>query len=428
VGKIACWTINGGHGAPAILPTIDRPHHRAFAHPTNCLATCVLAALLLWPMAAPVGAAPNEDAAATPAMAEYRRKLEEYTRARQAFEDEAGTYWNAIAQKRRTRIDKRRSNQEILLDDYVLTHPPVYAGPRRPIDPSAPDAKPPPPPYVPVVADFLKAAADEFAFVPKRPASEIEYMRAYAEVAAAAGLTKDQVVRVYVFEAGGNGTYETQAGLEYSTKARAITTALGYNQLLTTNTVGLLAEHGDLLVKALKAKAARSSGEAKTALERKTTVLRRMVEFTRSVPNAWSEHDKIGKTPKGLGVHALNLDVDVGPLLQTHKLLDSVVFARRKGYTAPLSAAELEMMNLTGDGNGFDMVTMPAAMRDKVPTSNFFQRGGYERNPVASRNNTVAKLLAVTDARMDRGVAMQGAKDLAAAYGAAAAAKNRSPD
>jgi len=38
------------------------------------------------------------------------------------------------------------------------------------------------------------------------------------------------------------------------------------------------------------------------------------------------------------------------------------------------------------------MVTMPQAMREQVPTSNFFQRGGYERNPVAIHHNTVAKL------------------------------------
>ena len=55
------------------------------------------------------------------------------------------------------------------------------------------------------------------------------------------------------------------------------------------------------------------------------------------------------------------------------------------------------MMNLTGDSTGLDMVTMPQAMREQVPTSNFFQRSGYERNPVAIRHNTVAKLLAITD-------------------------------
>src|SRR5262249_56601231 len=124
----------------------------------------------------------------------------------------------------------------------------------------------------------------------------------------------------------------------------------------------------------------------------------------------------VSANEKGWAVHALNLEVDVGPDLQTHKLLTSVIFARRKGYTRPLTAAELEMMNLTGDGNGFDMVTMPLEMRDKVPTSNFFQRAGYERNPVAIRNNTVAKLMAATDAVMDRGLALQGAKDLAGVF------------
>jgi hypothetical protein len=62
------------------------------------------------------------------------------------------------------------------------------------------------------------------------------------------------------------------------------------------------------------------------------------------------------------------------------------------------------------------MVTMPQAMREQVPTSNFFQRGGYERNPVAVRHNTVAKLLAVTEARMDSASTQSGAKELAAAF------------
>jgi hypothetical protein len=112
----------------------------------------------------------------------------------------------------------------------------------------------------------------------------------------------------------------------------------------------------------------------------------------------------------------MNLDLDVGPLLQAQKLRDSVVFARARGYGAALDAAELEMMNLTGDGNGIDMVLLPARWRDRVPTANFFQPGGYERNPVAIRNNVVAKLLAATSARMDEEVKLQGAKDLAALF------------
>ncbi len=98
------------------------------------------------------------------------------------------------------------------------------------------------------------------------------------------------------------------------------------------------------------------------------------------------------------------------------KLLDSVRFARAKGYSAPLSAAELELMNLTGDGNGIDMVTMPQTLRERVPTANFFQQSGYERNPVARRTATVAGLIADMESKMARGAQSPGARDLAAAF------------
>jgi hypothetical protein len=268
-----------------------------------------------------------------------------------------------------------------------------------------------------VVGDFLKSAAEHFNFVPQHPQGEVDFKRAYARVAAAAGITREQAVRIYGFEAGGNGRYDVQAGLEHHRPgARAISTALGYNQLLTTNTISILAEHGDRLTVTLLAKAATAPDGARQALERKIAALKRMVEFSRTVPQRWSEQEKLANTPEGYGPHALNLDIDIGPLLQTQKLVDSIVFARRRGYDRPLSAAELEMMNLTGDGNGFDMVSMPLAMREKVPTSNFFLQGGYERNPIASRNNVVAKLIAATDTRMDAEVTKQGARDLAAAF------------
>jgi hypothetical protein len=386
------------------------------------LGSCLAAALLISPCLAagpggpgtPVATAP----ASSPAMVEYRRKLDEYARARAKFDDEASAYWKSIADKRRQRNAKRRAGREIVLADYVLTQPVVYAGPPQPVDPSAPGPPPRPPrEYVPVVADFLKYAAEHFNFTPQRPRGEMEYKRAYAKAALAAGLTKSQIVRIYAFESGGNGGYDVQAGLEYvSPNARAINSALGYNQLLNTNSVELLAEKGDRFVDVLKARAVGLTGEAKAALERKIEVLRRMIAFSRTVPDDWTEHDKLANTPRGFAVHSLNLDIDVGPLLQTQKLVDSVHFARSKGHTAPLTAAELEMMNLTGDGNGIDMVTMPAALREKVPTSNFFQQGGYGRNPVASRNNVVAKLIAATDAKMDREVQLQGARDLAAAF------------
>ncbi len=384
-----------------------------------------LALLALAPRAMAMDAAPLPAAvsgalaqAASPeAIAEYRRKLREYQEARGAFEQEAGAYWSAIADKRRGRNAKRREHLAIGADDYVLTQPPVYTGPKRPVNPEPEPERPPRErKYIPVVADLLKAASEYFQFTPQRPASEIEFKRAYARVAAAAGLTREQAVRVYAFETGGNGNHDMQSGLEYSRQARAISTAIGYNQLLTTNSVELIAEQGAEFVRALNEKAAQMSGAARGAMERKIAVLKRMVAQARSVPDDWSQHEKLGDTPQGWAMHAMVLDIDVGPLLQTHKLLTSVIFARAKGYTRPLSAAELEMMNLTGDSTGLDMVTMPQALREQVPTSNFFQRSGYERNPVAIRHNTVAKLLAVTDSRMDSNSRLPGAKELAAAF------------
>jgi len=357
-----------------------------------------------------------QSAGASPAVLEYRRKLAEYQAARAAFDAEAGAYWSQISEKRKGRNAKRRSGQQITLDDYVLEHPPLYSGPKRPVNPEPeqtperPERKP-----IPVVADLLRAAQELYQFTPQRPSSEVEFKRAYARYALANGLTREQAVRVYSFETGGTGSYDVQAGIEHGGR-RAISTAMGYNQLLTTNSVELLAEQGHEFIRALSDKVARTSGPARQALEHKLGVLKKMVAHAKAVPDTWSEHEKIGNTAQGWAMHAMVLDVDIGPMLQTHKLLTSVLFARAKGYSRPLSAAELEMMNLTGDGTGLDMVTMPQAMREQVPTSNFFQRGGYERNPVAIRHNTVAKLLAVTDDRMDSNSSKPGARELAAAF------------
>jgi len=350
------------------------------------------------------------------AIAEYRRKLKEYQEARAAFEEEASAYWSAISEKRRGRNAKRRERQPITFDDYVLQQPPVYTGPKRPVNPEPGEERPPRQPKpMPVVSDLLKAAAEHFQFTPQRPTTEVEFKRAYARYALAAGLTREQAVRVYSFETGGNGNHDMQSGYR-GPGTRPISTAIGYNQLLTTNSVELMAEQGHEFVRALIEKAAALSGPARKAMDHKLAVLKKMVAFTRSVPDDWSAHEKLADTPEGWAVHAMVLDIDVGPMLQTHKLLTSVIFARAKGYNRPLTAAELEMMNLTGDGTGLDMVTMPQAMREQVPTSNFFQRGGYERNPVAIRHNTVAKLLAVTDERMTFNSSKPGAKELAGVF------------
>lgn len=363
---------------------------------------------------------PKVQAASAEAMAEYRRRLRDYTIAWQGFDTEATAYWNAIADKRRARLAKRRDGQPVSLEDYVLTQPPVYAGPSRPVDPAAPDRPPPAArdtKYVPTIPEMLASARKHFQFAPQRPASELEFKRAYARAVAAEGVSAELAVRLYAFETGGVGTYDVQSGLLNARPgAKPLSAAVGYNQLLITYTMHLLADQGDDFVRVLTAKAAGLAGAQRETMVEKIAALRRMIAFSRTVPANWNAQERLGETEQGWGVHALLLDIDVGPLLQARKLIASIRYAHMRGYRQELTAAELQMMNLMGDGSGLDIIMMPQAMRDQVPTANFFQRRGYERNSVASRNNTVARLLSVTDARMDAAVQRQGARDLAASF------------
>ena len=353
-----------------------------------------------------------------PAVAEYQAKLAAYEQAHGAYEAQSKAYWNAISEKRKLRRDKRRQHQRIAANDYVLTQPPVYDGPPRPKNPLAPPTPPSEQRQIPVVADFLEAAREAYGFVPDRPRDELEFKRAYAAAALSAGLDKRQVVGIYAFETGGHGAYDTQAGLLFDRPgARAISPALGYNQLLSTLTISLLAEHGNKVVALLAQKERHLSGEARIRMAHKIAALRRMIAVARSVPHRWSAYDRLAKhTAKGMGMHAVLLDVDIGPLLQVENLANSLHFARVKGYEGRMSAAELELMNLAGAGNGIDMVMMPQSLREQVPTSNFFVPSGYWRNPIARRTKVVAGLIAEIQNHIDRAEKNPGAQELAAAF------------
>src|SRR6202000_2962634 len=96
---------------------------------------------------------------------------------------------------------RRRPNQRTGLDAFSLAHPPVYTGPKRPINPAPepePEHKPRVHKAIPVVADLLQAAQQQFQFTPQRPTSELEFKRAYARVASAMGLTREQAGRAFL--------------------------------------------------------------------------------------------------------------------------------------------------------------------------------------------------------------------------------------
>jgi hypothetical protein len=383
---------------------------------------CLIASIALSSAAAGeiIGKIPGAQTAAgivQVSLADARAKIARVTRARRHFERDAGAYWKSVAEMRNVRATKRRNNETILITDYVLTQPPGYKKVAELEDCDDLDIVAGASPRIPVASDFLNAASTHFEFSPLRPLYENDYKQSYAKVAAANGVSQQQAVKIYAFESGGNGTYDVQAGLEYPVPgARAISTALGYNQLLAANTINLFTTHGDRIVQLLANKSMQLPEEARLPIEQKILVVKRMVALARTTGGEWSEQMRLGSTPKGLALHAMIFDVEVGPILQMLKLVNSLNYARQKGYYGILSAAELEMMNLTGDRNGFDIVLIPDDLRDRIPTANFFQRRGYELNSIATANPLVSKLLAATEAKMDEESKLRGAVELASYF------------
>ena len=364
-----------------------------------------------WPAFAVAEEIPADLAARlTPAQ---RRTYEAYRKIRSAFEKRLQAYWRAVDAKRDARKARRLLGQTYTADDYITEHPPKYKGPELPPDIAkiVAEIKPPVPERpLPSVSDFLESAKSQYGFVPT-PTTEREFKRRYAQEALALGLTKDQVVRIYALETGGLGTYDMQSGINPITRnGKPISSALGYAQLLHANSTSELVKHGESFARRLLDMAAARGAPAPRAkaLKEKASILRRMLRAARSVPNEWSHHVRFGGTPNGLGIHALNLDADVGPWLQVLKLRGLKDDAARAGRQS-LSGMEIELMNLAGPRTGLEMM-MPVAQG--MPTANFFSQGGYYRNTIV-REKTAEELMRALDGRMEVNIKKPGAIEFA---------------
>lgn len=353
----------------------------------------------------------------------YAKQYAEWKSAYASYDEKANIYWNLVAEKRKARNQKLASRQAIALNDYVLTQPPIYNGPAKPKLPDNGVEKKTQ--QIPGVNDFIAASKRVYGFTPERPQNEADFMRSYAKAAQEIGLSSDQLVAIYAFETGGDGTHDLQSGMiKTNVNARPISTAIGYNQLVATASVSLMWEYGGEIEQELRQQAVHAVSNRRQVLLNKANIVSKMTAKAKTVPHQWSRQAELAKTDAGLGIHAMTMDKDVGPLLQIHKLKTSIQFIKRKGVTRHLSGAELEMLNLTGDGNGFDMVTMPEAFRAQVPTANFFLRTGFERNPVAKHNNTVDALIRATNAKMQTNMQRDGAQALFRAFQTNSVAQN----
>ena len=349
-----------------------------------------------------------------------------YLRARAYHRRETDSYWAEIEQLKERRRHKRASGRPFAPEDFVAVQPPKYAGPSLPADVGKiiANLRPPEEPTpLEGVPDFLHHARQVYGFVPK-PIPEDEFKRRYAGEALALGLTKDQVVRVYALETGGRGTYDMQAGIDPETKkGRPISSALGYAQLLGANSVNELVKHGPAFISRLRALAVQSSGRRRSELLQKAAVVRKMLKAARSVPNRWSAHVAFSRTPRGLGIHALNLDGDIGPWLQTIKLQGVREHAEKAGRPS-LSGAEIELMNLAGPQTGLDMMD---PVGRKMPTANFFAEKAYNRNTIV-RGRSAEELLAALDERMNQNLRKAGSIEFAKAFDAMLAQRVRSAE
>ena len=205
-----------------------------------------------------------------------------------------------------------------------------------------------------------------------------------------------------------------QAGINPETKTgRAISTAMGYAQLLAANSIDELARYGDGFASRLGMLAARRDTPPERARELtdKIDAIRAMVRTGRSVPREWSRHVELARTPPGFAIHVMNLDGDIGPWLQVIKLRGIKETAEKAGRQQ-LTPAELEIMNLAGPRTGLEMMDAVGRM---APTANFFSQAAYYRNTIV-REKTAAELLAAIDGRMNENMLRPGAIEFATVF------------
>ncbi len=355
--------------------------------------------------------------------------FQHWKEARQTHEQELDTYWDKVFAKRELRKKKRVTKVPFETSDFVMTFPPAYNGPKLTADlarkyekfvSDQEKSEPTPPKEMATVADYLASAKQVYSFTPER-LSEKQFKQRYAEEAAAFGLVKEQVVRVYALETGGIGTYDMQAGIHPIKKTgHAISSALGYAQLLDANSVNELSKHGEFFVQRLRDKARNPNVSAArlAALKTKIAVVQKMYAKVKRVPFDWEQHQAFAKTPEGQGIHTLNLDGDIGPMLQAIKLQGLKETAEKAGR-AQLSGAAMELMNLSGPVTGLEMM-QPAG--EKAPVTNFFARRAYYVNKMVI-GLTGEQLLAELGRRMDADVKSPGSREFADAFDTAAAAR-----
>lgn len=423
LSTVACHEHFGAVFPPSLAQNINHPLHGRFmthlasgslkelwlAYRPIVSTTLVLGLLFLWSIS---GAAARESNRVEQFLQTLssgdRQAFERYYSAKTFHSAAEDAYWAKIESVRKNRRARIRRGERVSSSEYVTEHPPVYNGPQisgrlaklwkafqeRDRGPGKKRTE------YPTASDYLALAKRVYDFEPER-IPEREFKRRYASEALALGLAKEQVVRVYALETGGRGTADMVAGVNPITgRGTPISSAMGYAQLLSANTINVLQQHGDVFESRLEKMHGRSSDPSRRQrLAEKITALRKMRAVVAKIPARWSAQRALARTDRGKAMHAINIDGDIGPWLQVKKLRDVKNYGTRAGYKT-LTSEQLELMNLAGPGTGLEMMTDVGM---KMPTSNFFSRLGYERNSIVRGKNgrISAELLQALGDRMD---------------------------
>ena len=344
--------------------------------------------------------------------ATYQEKLSAYRSAYSAFQVKSDRYWAEISRKKKIRSDRRKAGKTIKRKHFVLSHPPKYTGPKRPKNPNAVAStgkKKKKRSTLPRAND-LRAAMRDIYGVKLLKYKEKDYKLAFAREAKRHGVSAEQVIGVYALETGGLGPYDRVSGEipRMNRKCRVTkyvgrpaSTALGYFQLLSANTSATV--HGNMrgpkaerISTRLRAMAKQNRGKRKRALKAKAKLveiinadMKKYIARYSGKKNNWAEFRALGRTKLGRAIHALNLDLDIGPMIQMTKLNTVRNHAIKIGL-GNVESHRLELMNLVGYGRGGRMQIGEAYY---VPTANFMKENELRANPVMN-HKTVEEAVA----------------------------------
>ncbi|HEY9683437.1 MAG TPA: hypothetical protein V6C86_17795 [Oculatellaceae cyanobacterium] len=268
------------------------------------------------------------------------------------FTSALNSYWQ--------RISHAKSHHQ-----FVIAFPPVYAG----MD--APKKQPPtvvPAPEsikstgkMPSLNDLYGASRDLNRIVSHDKTqpdfhpltlSEADFKRRYAEESIFIGkqynlnkaTVENLVKRIYAFEDGGWGTYNTLSSMPQALmnddqknslgKFHPSSSALGYNQLLLKDTVNDIAHHGAAISARLEQLATQHPDRAKVLHDKAKLVTDLQdVILHRANPDMKIPADKHKRFYASSGeiekaAHSLNLDGDIGPVIQSQELNNLLAYAR----------------------------------------------------------------------------------------------------